>query len=146
VHLAQVNVARMRAPLDDPLLAGFVARLDEINALADAAPGFVWRLQTEGGDATAIRAYDDDRILFNLSVWETPDALKDFVYRTAHHDVLRQRDGWFDRLDVAWMAMWWVPEGHVPSVDEAKDRLERLRRDGPTPESFTFRRAFDPPA
>jgi hypothetical protein len=144
-HLAQVNIARMRAPIDDPMLADFVARLDEVNALADAAPGFVWRLQTDAGDATAIRAYDDERILFNLSVWRSPDDLKAFVYRTAHHEVMRQRATWFERAGEPYTAMWWIPAGHVPSVDEAKDRLERLRRDGPGPEAFTFRRLFDRP-
>jgi len=134
----------MRAPIDDPMLAGFVARLDEINRLADDAPGFVWRLQTAEGDATAIRAFDDDRILVNLSVWRSIRELKDFVYRTAHHDVMRQRASWFDRAAEAYLALWWVDEGHQPSVDEAKDRLEELRRLGPTAEAFTFRQVFDP--
>lgn len=145
MHLAQVNVAQLLAPIDDPLLAEFVARLDEVNALADDAPGFVWRLQTEAGDATAIRAYDDARILFNLSVWRSADDLKAFVYRTAHNDVMRQRATWFERTTEPYTALWWVPEGHIPTVDEAKERLERLRRDGPGPEAFTFRRLFDPP-
>jgi uncharacterized protein DUF3291 len=144
VHLAQVNVARMLAPLDDPLLAPFVARLAEVNALADAAPGFVWRLQTDAGDATAVRAYDDDRILFNLSVWESPERLKAFVYRTAHNDVMRQRSSWFERMNDASYALWWVEAGHVPSLDEAKERLERLRREGPGAHAFTFRRVFAP--
>jgi hypothetical protein len=143
MHLAQVNVARMRAPIDDPLLADFVARLDEVNALADAAPGFVWRLQTDAGDATAIRAYDDDRILFNLSVWRSLDDLKAFVYRTIHNDVMRQRATWFERATEPYAAMWWIPVGHIPTVAEAKERLELLRRDGPGPEAFTFRRSFD---
>ena len=94
-HIAQVNIARMKAPLDDPLLTGFVARLDEINALADRSPGFVWRLQTSGGNATYLRPYDDDRILFNMSVWETADTLKRYVYRTAHAQLLRQRQEGF---------------------------------------------------
>ena len=98
-HLAQVNIARTRAPLDHALLAGFVARLEDINALADASPGFVWRLQTDAGDATALRPYDDDRILFNLSVWATPEDLRAFVYRSAHTEVMRQRKAWFERFD-----------------------------------------------
>ncbi|MGZ5328993.1 MAG: DUF3291 domain-containing protein [Actinomycetota bacterium] len=144
MHVAQVNVARMVAPLDDPQLAGFVARLEDINALADGAPGFMWRLQTAEGDATSLRPYDDDRIIFNLSVWRSVDDLKDFVYGTAHHDVMRRRAEWFARATDAYYALWWVDEGAIPSVDEAKDRLERLRRDGPSPEVFTFRRIYEP--
>ena len=144
MHVAQVNVARMVAPLDDPQLAGFVARLDDINALSDTAPGFVWRLQTAEGDATAIRAYDDERILFNLSVWRTVEELRDFVYRTAHNDVMRRRAEWFAHAADPYYALWWVDEGAIPSVEEAKDRLERLRRDGPSPAAFTFRRIYEP--
>src|SRR5215470_15816625 len=112
-HLAQVNIARLRAPLDDPLLAGFVVRLDDVNALADAAPGFVWRLQTDSGNATALRPYDDDRILVNLSVWQSPEHLRAFVYRSAHAEVLRQRKSWFERFDEAYYALWWVTAGHI---------------------------------
>ena len=105
-HIAQVNVARMKAPLDDPSMAGFVARLDEINALADRCPGFFWRLQTSEGNATYLRPYDDDRILFNMSVWETLDALREYVYRTAHAELLRQRHNWFDKFAGANVALW----------------------------------------
>jgi hypothetical protein len=145
VHIAQVNIARMLAPLDDPQLAGFVARLEDINALADTAPGFVWRLQTAEGDATAFRPYGDDRILFNLSVWRTVEELKAFVYRTAHNDVMRRRAEWFARATDPYYALWWVDEGTIPGIDEAKDRLERLRRDGPSSAAFTFRRIYDHP-
>jgi hypothetical protein len=144
-HLAQVNIARMRAPLDDPLLAGFVARLDDVNALADSSAGFVWRLQTDAGDATALRAYDDDRILFNLSVWQTPEALRDFVYRSAHVEVMRQRKTWFERFDGAYYALWWVPAGHIPSIGEAKERLEHLRLHGETARAFSFAKLFPAP-
>src|SRR5215475_9227744 len=125
-HLAQVNIARMLAPLEEPVMAGFVARLDEINALADRSPGFVWRLQTEAGNATYLRPYDDDRILFNLSVWESIEALRDYVYGSAHRELLRQRAEWFTRFDRMFLALWWVPAGHRPSVDEAKKRLAHL--------------------
>ena len=142
-HLAQVNIARLRAPIDDPLLAGFVARLDDVNALADAAPGFVWRLQTDAGNATALRPYDDDRILFNLSVWESPERLRDFVYRSAHVEVMRQRKSWFERFDGPYYALWWVPAGHIPSIDEAKasasstfERMARARIRFPSPSSI----------
>ena len=144
-HLAQVNIARMRAPLDDPLLAGFVARLNEINALADAAPGFVWRLQTEAGDATALRAYDDERILFNLSVWETPEQLRQFVYRSAHIEVMRQRKSWFERFEGMYLALWWIRAGHIPSVQEAKDRLEHLAAHGESSYAFSFAKVFPAP-
>jgi hypothetical protein len=141
-HIAQVNIARMHAPLDDPIMAGFVARLAEINALADESPGFVWRLQTEEGDATYLRPYDDDRILFNLSVWETIERLKEYVYRTAHGEVMRQRRQWFEKFDGMYMAMWWVKSGHIPSAAEAKQRLEYLQEHGETVYAFTFKRTF----
>ncbi len=138
-HWAQVNIARMRAPLDDPLMSGFVARLAEINALADRSPGFVWRLQTDAGDATYLRPYDDDRILFNLSVWESVEALKQYVYRSAHAELLRDRRKWFEHFAGSYVALWWVPAGHLPSVDEAKERLAHLEAYGPSPFAFTFK-------
>lgn len=144
-HLAQFNIGRIRAPLDTPTMAGFVARLEEINAIADQAPGFAWRLQTEDGDATAIRPYDDDRILINLSVWTGLTALHDFVYRSAHAEVLRERRAWFDKLEQAFLVLWWVPAGHHPSVDEAKERLEYLREHGETPYAFSYRHPFPAP-
>jgi hypothetical protein len=143
-RLAQVNIARMRGSLEDPVMAGFVARLDEINALADGSPGFVWRLQTGQGNATYLRPYDDDRILFNLSVWRTLDQLRDYVYRSRHAEMLRQRQEWFERFTGAYLALWWVPAGHLPSVDEAKKRLAHLAGHGPTPFAFTFRASFPP--
>ncbi len=144
MHVAQVNVARAVAPLEGPEMEGFMERLDDVNALADTAPGFVWRLQTAEGNATEIRAYDDDRIIFNLSVWRTVDELKAFVYRTAHNDVMRRRAEWFSRATDPYYALWWVDEGTIPSVDEAKDRLDRLRREGPGTDAFTFRRIYEP--
>jgi heme-degrading monooxygenase HmoA len=144
-HLAQLNIGRIVAPLDSPELAGFVARLADINALADGTPGFVWRLQTEDGDATALRPYGDDRLLMNLSVWESLEALRAFVYRSPHVDVMRQRRSWFESLTEAFVVLWWVPAGHRPSVDEAKDRLELLRREGESTRAFSFRRPFPAP-
>lgn len=146
VHLAQVNVARMRGPLEGPIMAGFVARLDEINALADRSPGFVWRLQTDAGNATYLRPYDDDRILFNLSVWEGVESLRNYVYRSAHAELFRSRREWFTAFESAHLALWWVPHGHLPSVDEAKERLAHLDAHGPTPFAFTFKAAFRSPA
>jgi Domain of unknown function (DUF3291) len=144
-QLAQVNVARLRAPIDSPEVAEFVALLEPVNAVADGAPGFVWRLQTEDGDATAIRAFDDDRIIVNMSVWESVEALGEFVYRSRHLDVLRRRRDWFDRMESSFLALWWTPSGSRPSVKEAKRRLEMLDRHGPTAEAFTFKVPFPAP-
>ena len=144
-HLAQVNVARMRAPLDHVLMTDFVAQLDRINGLADATPGFVWRLQTTEGNATAIRAYDDPLILFNLSVWESLEALQGFVYRSEHVGVMQDRQRWFERFDGPYYALWWVPAGHIPTVEEAKARLEHLRRHGESATAFSFLRRFPSP-
>ena len=144
IHLAQVNIARMKAPLESPELAGFVARLAEINALADQSAGFVWRLQLEGGDATYLRPYDDDRILFNMSVWESVESLKAYVYRSQHAELLRQRREWFLHFDAPYSALWWVPSGHRPPVDEAKERLAHLAENGPTSYAFTFKTTFPP--
>jgi hypothetical protein len=138
-HLAQVNIARMKEPLESAVMSGFVSRLEEINALADGSAGFVWRLQTDDGNATYLRPYDDDRILFNLSVWESVDALKNYVYRSAHAELLRDRRSWFEHFEGAQMAMWWVPAGHVPAIDEAKQRLAHLEQHGPSPFAFTFK-------
>lgn len=145
-HLAQVNIARMLAPLDSPVMAGFVAKLDEFNALADRSPGFVWRFQSESGNATYLRPYDDDRIIFNLSVWQTPDHLKAYVYRTGHADMIRQRQQWFEHSDEAILALWWIPAGHLPAVDEAKNRLAHLRQHGATAHAFSFRQIFPAPS
>lgn len=139
MHLAQVNIGRIRAPLDSDLMRTFVARLDEINALADSAPGFVWRLKSEEGPSSYLRPYDDERMLMNMSVWTSIDALKAYVYKTAHAEVLRQRRDWFEPLESAFMAMWWVPEGHIPTIEEAKERLAHLEANGPTEHAFTFR-------
>lgn len=142
-RLAQLNIARMKAPLESPLLADFVANLDRVNALAEASPGFVWRLQTEEGDATALRPAGDD-VLVNLSVWRDIAALRDFVYRSGHVEIMRRRHEWFERMDV-YMALWWVPQAHRPTVAEALHKLEWLRRHGPTAEVFTFRQPFAAP-
>lgn len=143
-HLAQVNIARMRWPLDDPRMRGFVEQLEPINALADRSPGFVWRLQTEDGDATAVRAFADPLVLVNMSVWASIEALFEYVYRSSHSQPLRDRSRWFDRVEGPHAALWWVPAGHVPGVDEARARLAILAERGPCPAAFTFRRPFTP--
>jgi hypothetical protein len=143
-HIAQVNIGRVRAPVEDPIMAGFVNRLDELNALADRSPGFVWRLQTSEGNATYFRPYDDDRILVNMSVWESVDTLKRYVYRTVHAELLRHRQQWFEQFSGAYTALWWVPAGHIPGMDEAKKRLAHMEQDGPTQFAFTFKTVFPP--
>ncbi len=144
-HLAQVNMAHALAPLDDPLLAEFMAKLDEINALADRSPGFVWRLQSESGNATDIDVSPDPRLLINLSVWDSLESLFGYVYRSGHAEVMRRRRKWFERMSGPYVALWWVPAGHRPGVEEALARLEILKQDGPTPRAFTFKQHFPSP-
>lgn len=142
-HLAQINVARAVAPLDDPQLAGFVERLDDINALADRSPGFVWRLQSDSGNATDVQVADDPQIIVNMSVWEDLDALFAYVYRSDHLQVMAQRRKWFEKPSAAFMAMWWLPAGERPDVREGLRRLAILDRNGPSPKAFTFKVPFD---
>lgn len=144
-HVAQVNIALPVEPLDSPALEEFVALLEPVNALADAAPGFVWRLQTEDGDATAIRAFGDDRLIVNMSVWESIEALWNYVYDDGHLRAMRRRREWFTRMAESHLALWWLPAGELPSVADAERRVERLRAKGPTPFAFTFKQRFGPP-
>jgi hypothetical protein len=144
-HLAQVNIGRARAAMDDPLMHGFVSQLAAINALADASPGFIWRLQTEDGDATALRPYEDERILVNMSVWESAAALKEYVYRGDHVAVMRDRRQWFEHFSGIYMALWWIPAGSLPTVDQARQRIDHLQLHGETPYAFSFRRLFPAP-
>ena len=132
-------MARLRHPIDHPATADFVAGLGPVNALADASPGFVWRLQTDEGDATALRVFPDPEVIVNVSVWTSVEALHDFVYRSGHTPFLRQRVAWFERLDSPAVALWWVPAGHQPDVAEARGRLEFLADNGPTPFAFRSR-------
>ena len=144
-ELAQLNIGIIRGPLDSPVMGEFVANLARINALADAAPGFVWRLQTDAGDATAIRPYENENIAVNMSVWCDLDSLAQFVYRSAHTPIMRRRREWFERMSDAYLVLWWVPKGHRPTVAEAIARLEALRSKGPHADAFTFRQTFPPP-
>ena len=144
-QLAQSNVARMRGPLEDPVMAGFVERLDALNVLADASPGFVWRYQTEAGNATEVRVFDDELILFNLSVWESVDALETYVYRSDHVRAVQKRAEWFERGDRSPIVLWWIEAGHIPTVEEAKARFDVLWESGPGPDAFTFRNRYPMP-
>ncbi len=144
-ELAQLNIGTIKGPMDSPVMADFVANLDRINALAERTPGFVWRLQTDEGNATSIRPYEDDKIAVNMSVWRDVESLSKYVYSSAHVEIMRRRREWFERMTEAFLVLWWVPGGHRPSVAEAKAKLELLRSKGPTQEAFTFRQAFPPP-
>ncbi|OKK06497.1 hypothetical protein AMK26_10810 [Streptomyces sp. CB03234] len=143
-QLAQVNIARLRFPLDSPELKDFVDALDPVNATADATDGFVWRLQSEGGDATDVPVFGDEWLIINLSVWRDIDALTAFMYRGRHRELLSRRHEWFERVKEAMTALWWVEAGHRPTVEEAEKRLLHLREQGPTPHAFTLRRTFPP--
>ncbi|MGI8754502.1 MAG: DUF3291 domain-containing protein [Acidimicrobiales bacterium] len=143
MHVAQLNVGRLRAPMEDPLIDGFRGNLEPVNALAEASPGFVWRLQDATGDATGIKVFDDD-LEINLTVWESVGALADFVYRTGHTQFLRRRRDWFEAPSQPVVCLWWVPEGEIPAIEDAVARLEHLRTHGPTRAAFTFRNRFDP--
>lgn len=144
-HLAQINIGRLRAPVDDPMIADFKNNLDRINAIADAAPGFVWRLTGEGNDATDIRPdADDPLIAMNMSLWESVAALGAYVYRTEHLAFMRRRAEWFEKMEL-YMALWWAPAGHIPTIEEGWRKIDTLRRLGPTAEAFTFRHPFPPP-
>lgn len=145
-HLAQLNIGRLRAPADDPLVAEFMAALDPINALAERSRGFVWRFQTDEGNATAERPFDDDGILVNFSTWESIEALADYVYRSDHTGYMRRRREWFERFEGVYQVLWWVPAGHRPTTTEAIERLDHLREHGPTDHAFTFRQRCAPDA
>ena len=143
-ELAQINIGRLAHPLDAPETRDFIDNLDRVNALAEANPGFVWRLAGDGGNATDIRAFDDPMMILNMSVWRDVESLAAFVYRTAHRSVMRRRREWFHPLSI-YMALWWTPAGHRPTPVEAIARLGDLEREGPTPRAFTFARPFAPP-
>jgi hypothetical protein len=139
VDLAQLNIARAKWSLHDPQMAEFVDNLERINGLAEKSPGYIWRLQDDSGDATSIKLFDDPQIIVNMSVWESVDALKNFIFNTHHVDFLKRRYDWFEKMQQASHVMWWVESGHQPSTEEAVNRLEHLRDHGDTPTAFGFR-------
>jgi hypothetical protein len=145
-HIAQYNLAKLRAPLDDPLLADFVEAIDRINHLGDASPGFVWRHQTEDGNSTSVRPRDDTSIIINFTVWESIESLFEFTYHSDHVEVYRKRRKWFEHVEWAYLALWWIPAGHIPTVEEGEERLRHLDAHGPTPHAFTFKKRFPAPA
>jgi Domain of unknown function (DUF3291) len=142
VYLSQINIAKMQAPIDSPLLADFVANLDRINALAENSEGFVWRLKDDNNNATSIKIFNDDFLIVNMSVWENADTLFQFVYHSNHVDIFKRRKEWFEKMQEMHMALWYIPEGHLPTVAEATERLSFLRNNGETPFSFSFKKRF----
>lgn len=140
--LAQVNIAKMLAPIDSPVMSEFVANLDRINGLAESSQGFVWRLKDDSENATNIKIYDDDFIIVNMSVWRSLEDLSAFVYRSDHAEVFKRRKEWFSKMDQQYMALWYVPNDYKPTVGDAVERLNHLRAHGDTPFSFTFRKQF----
>jgi hypothetical protein len=145
-HLAQINIGRLIAPIDDPRIAEFVAQLEPINAIADRASGFVWRLQSASGNATDIAYNDDPFIMVNMSVWESLEALREYAYKSDHMKVFRERAKWFVKMDKPHYCLWWVPAGHIPTVAEGRERLEHYQKNGATPHSFWFSQEFPEPA
>ncbi len=146
-HLAQINIGRFRLPPENPANADFMSALDGVNTIAESSPGFIWRLKGEGSNnATDIRAFDDPMMALNMSVWESVEQLAAFAYRNMdHRSIMRRRREWFEETPV-YMALWWVPAGHIPTPEEGREKLELLARLGPTPAAFTFRQPFPPPS
>ena len=143
-QLAELNIGRMVAPLDSEVMAEFVNSLDEINALAEQSPGFVWRLVDENNNATSLRPFEDDWLIVNMSVWQSVETLKAFAYNTRHSEYLRKRRQWFEAHSEAYFLMWWIPAGHIPTLEDAKERLQYIQRHGDTPHAFTFKHVFEP--
>jgi hypothetical protein len=144
-HLAQINIGRIVAPLDDPRMADFLAQLDEVNALAEQTPGFVWRLKSDSGNATDIVYSDDPFVLVNMSVWQSIESLKRFTYGPRHLAVFRNRQNWFEKMTLPHYCLWWVPDGHIPNVGEGRERLEHYQKNGPTPHSFWISQCYPAP-
>jgi len=144
-HLAQVNVARAKAEIDTEIMQGFMDQLDAMNQLADTADGFIWRMLGDGGDYTSIRPFDDPLVIMNVSLWRDVDALKNYVYKTDHMHIVRARHAWFDKMSEIQLALWWIPAGRLPTAEEAREKLELVRRFGATKEAFTFAQVFPVP-
>ena len=144
-HIAQLNIATARYHRDDQRMRPFFDQIEEVNELADNSDGFIWRLQTESGNATDIQVGDDPFLIVNMSVWETSDALFNFAYKSAHRKVFADRRDWFVRPEGVYQVLWWLPAGQQPSVDEGMAKLELLRVSDPAPAAFTFKSQFPPP-
>lgn len=144
-HLAQINIARAKAPLDSPVMHGFTSRIDAVNALAESRDGFIWRLQTEAGDATSLRVFPDPHIIVNLSVWRDVESLKAFVFSGEHLQLLQNKKVWFDKLATPSLALWWVPAGHQPSLEEAQQALQDIAEFGSSPRAFSIAQSMPQP-
>ncbi|MEZ9258851.1 DUF3291 domain-containing protein [Vibrio splendidus] len=142
MKLAQLNIALAKYPLDAPEIKEFVDNLELVNGIAESSEGFVWRLKDESGDATNIKAFDDPNMIVNMSVWDSVDSLKNFMFRTHHRDFMRRKGDWFHRLPEDTYVLWWIEEDHIPTLEEAIERLEHLREIGDTPYAFTFKTNF----
>jgi hypothetical protein len=139
-HLAQLNIGKILAPMDSPVMSEFADNLDRINALAESSEGFIWRLKDDSNDATSIKAYDDELIIVNLTVWTSIDTLFKFVYQSHHMEIFKKRQLWFEKMKDMHMVLWYVPAGHVPTVEEAVAKLDHLRKHGDTPSAFSFKK------
>ena len=135
-HLAELNIGRLLHPLDDPRMADFADNLDRVNGIADRSEGFVWRLKSDSGNATSIQAFDDPRIIINISLWDSVAALERYVWQTVHKRFYGRRHEWFDRFEGPYFVMWWVPLGHRPTLQEAIERLQSLKDNGPSDFAF----------
>jgi|SRR5450631_3620552 hypothetical protein len=140
--LAQVNIGKIKAPLESDEMSGFVNNLERINELAENSAGFVWRLKEDNNNATSIKVFEDDYMLINMSVWESIESLYQFVYQSAHVDYLKRRKEWFEKMTEMYTALWWIPEGHTTTTAEAIERLMHIRRHGETPHAFSFKKKF----
>ncbi|MDQ7050802.1 MAG: DUF3291 domain-containing protein [Enterobacterales bacterium] len=144
-HLAQINIAQAKDSMQSPVMDGFVKRLDEINQLAEQSEGFIWRLKTEQGDATGINAFEDDRLIINLSLWNNLDSLKHYVYQSVHIDLIQDKKHWFNKIKPAHLALWWIPEGCIPSIEQGKQKLQYLQNHGASASVFTFAKPYPHP-
>jgi len=145
-QLAQVNIAKFRAPIEDPVNHDFMNSLDRVNAMAETQPGFIWRFTGEGNDALDVQAFDDFDIAINMSVWVDVQSLVNFVYRNKDHkEIMQRRKEWFEKIDW-YMVMWWVEEDRMPTIEEAKIRLDLLRLSGPSYSAFTFKTPYAAPS
>jgi len=142
MHLAQLNIAKAKYSLEAPEIKEFIDNLDPVNELAESSDGFIWRLKDENGDATSIKAFSDPKIIVNMSVWDSIDSLKNFMFRTHHRDFLRRKKEWFHNIPEDSYVLWWVPIGHIPSIEEAVEKLDFLRKNGDTENAFTFKSNF----
>ncbi len=145
--IAEINIAKMKGvDINDPIMKEFVENLDAVNQIAEKSEGFVWRLKDENNNATILNPYNDETIIINVSVWKSIETLENFMYRTFHSDFLKRRKEWFLTYGSAHTAMWWIPEGHIPTMQEAVDKLSFLQTNGPSPNSFDFRHKFPAPS